>query len=162
MIAEIIILFMALLFFIIGILVIKSGVFSFVFKDSSSVSVKHSRNTIINKNLIKDIIISAKCFLSIKAGSYNLTCCIINSDMKMPYLIFNPIIRELASIWIISPAYLHLGRLGWVSSLSIMAIASLIVFLTFSEEVLLIFILNCFFIFFCLFSGFWRKNPFNS
>ena len=48
------------------------------------------RNAMINKNLIKNLIIPFKCLLTVKIGSYNLSICIINRNMQMPHFSFNP------------------------------------------------------------------------
>ena len=45
----------------------------------------------INKNLIKNLIIPFKCLLTVKVGSYNLSVCIINRNMQMPHFSFNPV-----------------------------------------------------------------------
>ena len=106
----------------------------------------------INKNLIKNLIIPFKCLLMIKIGSYNLTVCIIKIATcrchTSPSIQWN----DDASICIISPAYFDLGRLGCASCSSSILIDSFISFLTFSEAVSFIlslsFFFNAFFVFF--------------
>ena len=44
----------------------------------------------VNKNLIKNLIIPFKCLLTVKIGSYNLSVCIIDCNMQMPHFSFNP------------------------------------------------------------------------
>src|SRR5699024_9895427 len=77
-----------------GILVIESLGFSFVFKDSTPVSIEHGRDTITSQDLKENIVIAIQGFLSIKIGPNHSASRIINIEMKMPYMTRNPFERR--------------------------------------------------------------------
>ena len=104
----------------------------------------------VNKNLIKNLIIPFKCLLTVKIGSTtfpsasSIATCRCHTSPSIQW-------NDDASICIISPAYFDLGRLGCASCSSSILIDSFISFLTFSEAVSFIlslsFFFNAFFVF---------------
>ena len=75
-----------------GVLVIEGVVFSFVFKNGTSVGIEHSRNAVIKEDLIEDIVVAFEGLLIIEIGTNDFAGGIIDSEMEMPYLATDPLI----------------------------------------------------------------------
>lgn len=66
------------------------GVFLFVFKDSTTIGVKHIGNAVVGQDLMEKIVIAVQSFLFIKIGGDNRTGGVINGSMQVSLFLAEP------------------------------------------------------------------------